>query len=213
MFRVVSQVRWLRLRASALISSQDSKAVELIRWGHIEWTASGQSQQLTGRTRRRGAQRVFSIAAACCWMAGRAAPRELPRVQLAAAAADHVSLRHIDLRRVRESFLTDGIGAGGLLDGSRQGIAIEWSEAVLPLPHPDFLIWYPEETAKKVLVRFIDAQISRPPRDKLDAPLRAVAEADHIGGLRRRSLTGRSRWGWRQGIVRRRLRHSRGQDR
>src|SRR5208337_5527821 len=195
MFRVVSQVRWLRLRASALISSQNSKAVELIRWGHIEWTASGQSQQLTGRTRRRSGSFLLRRR-----VVGRQSVRShgsLPGLQLAAAAADHVSLGHIDLRRVRESFLTNGIGAGGLLDGSRQGIAIEWSEAVLALPHPDFLIWYPEETAKKVLVRFIDAKVSRPPSDELDAPLRAVAEADHVGGLRRRSLTGRSGWGWR----------------
>src|SRR5271157_603342 len=195
MFRVVSQVRWLRLRASALISSQDSKAVELIRWGHIEWTASGQSQQLTGRTRRRSGSFLLRRR-----VVGRQAVRphwSFPGLQLAAAAADHVSLGHIDLRRVRENFIANGIGAGGLLDGSRQGIATEWSEAVLPLPYPDSLIRYPKEAAKKVLVGFVDPQISRSPRDELYAPLRTVAEADHVGGLRRRSLIGGSCWGWR----------------
>src|SRR5271165_4864457 len=91
MVHVVSQVRWLRLRASALNPRTTRNAVEfegprareilsmigsLVRWGHVEWTASGQSQQLTGRTRWRKTPRVFSIAAACYWTARRVVRRE-----------------------------------------------------------------------------------------------------------------------------------------
>src|SRR5664280_3874608 len=86
-------------------------------------------------------------------------------------------------------FLAHSIGARGFPDGSRQRIsAVHRSEAVFPLPRPDLLVRHPEESAKEVLVRLIDAEVSRTPGDKLNAPLGSLAEADHVRWLRRRNL-------------------------
>src|ERR1017187_6993303 len=133
-----------------------------------------------------------------------------PGFQLAAAAAPHVSLRQVDLGGAGKRLLAFRISARRLLDGGRQRVsAAHRSETVFPLPRPDLLVRHPEESAKEVLVRLIDAEISRAPRDKLNAPVGAFAKADHVRWLRRRNLArGRTSRSLLQG-VRRILRLSR----
>ena len=84
--------------------------------------------------------------------------------QLTATAAHHVTGWQIDLRRIREGFFADRIGAGGLLDDGRQAVTAGRSEVAVTVPRPNLIPRYPEEAAEKILVRLIDSQIVLPKR-------------------------------------------------
>lgn len=104
--------------------------------------------------------------------------------QLAAATADHIALRKIDLRREGIDCLPHWVFAVRLLDAGREAVAsASRGNAACSVPFPDLILLDPVEIAEKILVRLIDAHITRLAIDELYAPVRVVAKADHVRRL------------------------------
>src|SRR5215472_2689364 len=109
------------------------------------------------------------------------ANRRFARLQLAAAAADHVALRQVNLGRVGILFLLHRILANLFLYRRRQTIAsIHRRQAVCAMPLPHFVLRHPIEIAEKRLIGLIDAKVARFAVDELHAPVRVITEADHV---------------------------------
>src|ERR1019366_4631631 len=107
----------------------------------------------------------------------------LARLELAAAAVHDVAFGQVHLSGVRELF-SIGLGlvnALGLGDGRGQAAAAAGRRAAVPRP----LAIDIHELADPILVALTDSKGAGGFVAELEAPARIVAEADHVGNVRR----------------------------